>query len=162
MKHILAISVKNKPGVMSHVSGLFTRRGFNIDSIAVGVTDKADVSSMTIVLRGEHETALQFQGQLEKLPDVVEVRVLPYHDSHVRELILVRVKAPDAAAREDVFGIAEVFGGKIAEITADSMMIEVSGTSRQVNGFLKLLARHGIVNMARTGQIALQYSADEG
>ena len=91
MKHILSIYVKNEPGVMSSVSGLFTRRAFNIDSIAVGTTEDPAVSSMTIVMNGDDNDLRQFQGQLLKLADVLEVRTLPYHGSVTRELMLVRV-----------------------------------------------------------------------
>ncbi len=154
MKHILSILVNNRPGVMSHVSGLFTRRGFNIDSIAVGVTDKPDVSIITIVLKGDDSTLVQVQNQLLKLADVVSVKHLPYHDSVVRELLLIRVNAP-SEKRTEIFGIVEVFGGKAVEITENSLLIEINGNNRQVNGFIRMLKPYGILEMARTGQIAL-------
>ncbi|MBI3396267.1 MAG: acetolactate synthase small subunit [Spirochaetia bacterium] len=157
MKHILSIIVKNRPGVMSHVSGLFTRRGFNIDSIAVGVTDKPDVSIMTIVLAGDDEAQAQFRGQLLKLPDVVDVKSLPYYESLVRELVLIRVKSP-GDTRQEILGVVEVCGGRIAEIGEDSMLIELTGNSRQVNGFIRLLTKFGITEIARTGQVALAYT----
>ncbi|MDH5654287.1 MAG: acetolactate synthase small subunit [Spirochaetia bacterium] len=154
MKHILSIIVNNKPGVMSHVSGLFTRRSFNIDSVAVGVTDKPEYSTMTIVLNGDDRSLLQFESQLLKLPDVIEAKKLTYHDSVVKELILARVKA-EASKRSELLGIVEVFGGRINEITEDSMLIELSGDQRQVNGLIKMLEPFGILEIARTGQIAL-------
>ncbi len=139
---------------MSHVSGLFTRRGYNIDSIAVGVTDDPERSSMTIVLRGDENSLEQFHGQLLKLPDVLEVRVLPYHASVVRELLLVRVKAlPEK--RPEIFAIAEVFDGKVADINEENMLIEVNGNSRRISGIIQMLSRFGILEIARTGQIAL-------
>ncbi len=159
MKHILSIEVKNKPGVMSHVSGLFTRRGFNIDSIAVGVTDNPEVSIITIVLRGDENTLRQFQGQLLKLADVMKVRHLPYHDSIIRELLLIRVKA-DSRDRNEIFGVVEVFGGKIAEITETDILIEMNGNSRLVNGIIRMLSPFGILEMARTGQIALAFTSE--
>ena len=139
---------------MSHVSGLFTRRGYNIDSIAVGVTDQPERSSMTIVLRGDEATLQQFHGQLLKLPDVIEVKVLPYHASVVRELLLVRVKA-EASNRSEIFAIVEVFEGRVSDITEESMLIEVHGNSRRISGMIKMLSRFGILEIARTGQIAL-------
>lgn len=139
---------------MSHVSGLFTRRGFNIDSIAVGVTDQPERSIMTIVLRGDEHTLGQFHGQLLKLPDVIEVKILPYHASVSRELLLIRVRA-EAGKRHEILAIVEVFDGKIADITEESILIEVNGNSRRISGMIKMLSRFGIMDMARTGQIAL-------
>ncbi|MBR30975.1 MAG: acetolactate synthase small subunit [Spirochaetaceae bacterium] len=154
MKHILSIVVRNKPGVMSHVSGLFTRRGYNIDSIAVGVTHEDGVSVITIVLRGDDQVLTQFQGQLLKLADVIEVRTLPYHDSVIRELILIRVSCKKDD-RTQIFGIVEVFHGRIQEIMPESMLIEMQGSPRQVNSLLTMLEPFGIMEVARTGQIAL-------
>jgi len=139
---------------MSHVSGLFTRRSFNIDSIAVGVTDNPDFSTITIVLRGDEQTLAQFQQQLLKLADVVKVSQLNFHNSITRELLLLRIEA-DVERRAELFGIVEVFGGRIDEITEDSMLIELNGDSRQVAGMLKMLQKFNIIEMARTGQIAL-------
>ncbi|MCB1324216.1 MAG: acetolactate synthase small subunit [Spirochaetales bacterium] len=159
MKHILSIYVKNRPGVMSHVSGLFTRRSFNIDSIAVGTTERPEVSTMTIVLKGDENDLVQFKGQLLKLSDVLEVKALPYHSSVVRELMLVRVNAT-SENRAEVIGIVEVFEGKVTEITHDSMLIEVHGNNRRIKTIIELLAKFGIQEMARTGQIALGFESD--
>ncbi|MBL8020404.1 MAG: acetolactate synthase small subunit [Leptospirales bacterium] len=159
MRHILSILVKNRPGVMSHVSGLFTRRGYNIDSIAVGVTENPDTSIITIVLKGDDKALVQFQGQLLKLPDVVEVKSLPYHESLIRELVLLRVKS-EAGKRNEIFGIVEVFGGKVAEVTDDSVLIELHGSGRQITAVIKILATFGILEIARTGQIALAYRTE--
>lgn len=158
-RHILSIYVRNRPGVMSHVSGLFTRRGFNIDSIAVGVTEKPDVSSITIVMKGDENDLRQFQGQLLKLADVIEVRALPYHGSVVRELLLVRVKS-SPENRGELFGIVEVFGGRVVEVTERSMLIEMQGDNRQVSGILTMLEKFGITDIARTGQVALAFESD--
>lgn len=160
-KHILSIYVRNKAGVMSQVSGLFTRRGYNIDSVAVGVSDDPKVSSMTIILKGSEDDLLQFQRQLLKLPDIIRADSLPYHGSAVRELVLIRVNAlPEM--REEIFGLTEVFQGKISEITEDSMLIEVHGASRSINGIISMLKKFGIQEMARTGQIALPFKTDNG
>lgn len=160
MKHLLNILVKNKPGVMSHVTGLFTRRGFNIDSIAVGETQDSDVSIITIVLKGDQNTLIQFQNQLLKLPDVIQVKHLPYHDSIARELLLIRIQC-EPADRTGVFGIVEVFGGRISEITEKSILIEMHGNNRQVNGMIRMLSSYGIMEIARTGQIALAFETGE-
>jgi acetolactate synthase-1/3 small subunit len=161
VKHILSIYVKNEPGVMSSVSGLFTRRAFNIDSIAVGTTEKPDVSTMTIVMNGDENDLRQFQGQLLKLADVLEVRTLPYHGSVTRELMLVRVKAP-ADRRTELIAIVDAYEGKVVELTTDTMLIEINGNSRRISGAMQLLEKHGIVEMARTGQIALGFESDAG
>lgn len=154
MKHILSIIVRNRPGVMSHVSGLFTRRGYNIDSIAVGETQNPEISVITIVLRGDENTANQFRGQLLKLADVMDVRIISYTQSIIRELVLIRVKSePDK--RTEIFGIIEVFNGKIHEIHENTILIEVQGNPRQINSLMKVLDTYGILEIARTGQIAL-------
>ncbi len=159
MKHILSILVRNKPGVMSHVSGLFTRRGYNIDSIAVGETENPEVSVITIVMMGDENTARQFKDQLLKLADVNDVRILPYHQSIIRELVLVRVKSTPEK-RTEIFGIIEVFNGKIHEIYKDTILIEVQGNPRQINSLLNVLSHYGILEIARTGQIALPMYTD--
>ena len=160
MKHILSIYVKNEPGVMSSVSGLFTRRAFNIDSIAVGATQDPRVSSMTIVMKGDDDDLRRFQGQLLKLADVLEVRTLPYHGSVTRELMLVRVKAP-VERRSEIIAIVDAYEGKVVELTEDSMLIEINGNNRRISGAIRLLEKHGILDMARTGQIALGFQADD-
>ena len=159
-KHILSIYVKNQAGVMSQVSGLFTRRGFNIDSVAVGITDKPEISVITIILKGSDEDLFQFKQQMLKLPDVVSTRELPYHDSIVKELLLIRVKAKPED-REEIFGIVEVFGGTIDEVTEKSMLVEVSGNNRQITSTIFMLKKFGILEIARTGQVALAYETYE-
>ncbi|MCS7204820.1 MAG: acetolactate synthase small subunit [Leptospiraceae bacterium] len=154
MKHILSITVRNKPGVMSHVSGLFTRRGFNIDSIAVGETPNPEISVITIVMMGDENTANQLKGQLLKLADVLDVRILNYSQAVIRELILLRIKVmPDK--RSEFFGIIEIFNGKIHEIHENTILIEVQGNPRQINSLFKVLSEYEILEIARTGQIAL-------
>lgn len=142
---------------MSHVSGLFTRRSFNIDSIAVGVTEDPEFSTITIVLKGDEHSVEQFEEQLLKLADVISAKKLSYTDSIVRELLLVRVKAEEAN-RSEILGIVEVFGGQIDEITEESMLIELNGNNRKVNGIISMLQKFGILEIARTGQIALGLS----
>ncbi|EPG76055.1 acetolactate synthase, small subunit [Leptospira fainei serovar Hurstbridge str. BUT 6] len=156
MKHILKILVNNHPGVMSHVSGLFTRRSYNIDSIAVGVTDQPDVSSMVIVVKGDDSVVEQVKRQLLKLPDVIDVEDLAYHDCISRELVLVVVRSDDKN-RTEIISICEVFQARIADLTQSSLTIEFSGNVRQVNAFIEMMQKFGIDEIARTGQIALRY-----
>jgi acetolactate synthase-1/3 small subunit len=156
MKHTLSILVNNNPGVMSHVSGLFTRRSYNIDSIAVGITANPEVSSMTIVVRGDTAMLSQVKKQLMKLPDVLSVEDLAYHESINRELVLIQVTVEDST-RVEVISICEVFKAKIAELTLNSVLIEFSGNTRQVTSFIEIMKKYGILEIARTGQIALRY-----
>ena len=154
MKHTLSILVNNHPGVMSHVSGLFTRRSYNIDSIAVGVTDNPEISSMTIVLKGDDSIVYQVKKQLLKLPDVLKVTDLYYMEAITRELVLVKVEAKDSN-RTEIISICGVFSAKIVDVTELSLMVEFSGNTRQVTAFISMMAKFGILEMARTGQIAL-------
>lgn len=144
---------------MSQVSGLFTRRAFNIDSIAVGTTESTEVSTMSIVLSGDGHELEQFRSQLLKLADVIEVRVLPFHGSVARELLLIRVQATETH-RIEIINIAGVFDANILEIGESSMLIEMHGNNRRINSILRLLSKYGIEDMARTGQIALEFESD--
>ena len=156
MKHTLAIEVRNHPGVMAHVSGLFSRRGYNIDSIAVGMTVDPKISIITIVVDGDDRVLDQVARQCVKLADVIRVRDLPYAESITRELALITVRA-STGQRPELMGITDVFGGKVVDLTDETVSIEVSGNSRQVKAILKLLEPFGIEDLARTGQIALPY-----
>lgn len=139
---------------MSHVSGLFTRRGFNIDSLAVGVTQDPEISVITLVVKGNEQTALQLQGQLLKLADVIDVRLLSWNSSIIRETVLARVKC-NRESRSALFGVVEIFNGRVQEITETSILIDVQGDPRQINGLMAILEEYGIIESARTGQIAL-------
>jgi acetolactate synthase I/III small subunit len=154
MKHTLSILVNNHPGVMSHVSGLFTRRSYNIDSIAVGVTENPEVSSMTIVLKGDDSVVDQVKKQLLKLPDVLKVTDLFYTEAITRELVLLKVEAKDSN-RTEIISLCGVFGSKIVDVTDSSLIVEFSGNARQVTAFISMMTKFGIIEMARTGQIAL-------
>lgn len=156
MKHTLSILVNNHPGVMSHVSGLFTRRGYNIESIAVGVTDNADVSSMTIVLNGDDFLVGQVKNQLLKLPDVLKVQDMTYAGSVQRELVLISFTITENN-RSEALTICNGFDVKILEMTEDSLLIEFSGNSRQVTNVISVLKPFGIREISRTGQIAIAY-----
>ncbi|EMN48556.1 acetolactate synthase, small subunit [Leptospira interrogans str. L1207] len=156
MKHILKILVNNHPGVMSHVSGLFTRRSYNIDSIAVGVTVNLEISSMVIVVKGDEATVDQVKRQLLKLPDVLEVEDLAYRDCVSRELVLLVVKLTETT-RTEILSVCEIFEAKIADLTHSSLTIEYSGNSRKVNAIVEIMSKYGIEEIVRTGQIAIRY-----
>lgn len=145
---------------MSQVSGLFTRRAFNIDSIAVGTTEDPQKSSMTIVLDGDDGQLEQFRSQLLKLADVLSVRVIPFHSSVTREIMLIRVKA-GVKEREEILAIVDVFKGNILELSDESILIEVAGNTRRINSSIRLLSQFGIIETARTGQIALAFESND-
>ena len=154
MKHTLSILVNNHPGVMSHVSGLFTRRSYNIDSIAVGVTDNPEISSMTIVVKGDEKIVGQVKKQLMKLPDVISIKDLYYMESVTRELVLINLEVDDQS-RSEIITLCDVFQAKVVDVTDKSLMLEYSGNARQINAFISMMKKFGILEMARTGQIAL-------
>ena len=117
------------------------------------------MSIMTIVMNGDDDDLRRFKGQLLKLADVLEVKTLPYHGSVTRELMLVRVSAP-VERRAEIIAIIDAYEGNVVEITDESMLIEINGNNRRINGAIRLLEKHGIMEMARTGQIALGFHAD--
>ncbi len=149
-KMVLSIFVDNTFGVLSKVSGLFSRRGYNIDSLTVGVTENPSYSRMTVVVTGEEQILDQIKKQVEKLEDVKEVKELSPSESVYRELILVKVAA-DSETREKVISVAEIFRAKIVDVTPESMICELTGDESKLEAFLKLLCDYKILEIARTG-----------
>lgn len=154
MKHTLSVLVENKPGVLARVAGLFARRGFNIDSLSVGVTDKPDVSRMTVVVNVEEHSLEQVYKQLNKLINVIKVVDLPDDNSVQRELVLAKVKA-DAKTRAEIIEIVEIFRGKIVDVGKGTLSVEVTGPNSKLQAFEDLLRPYGLVELVRTGSIAL-------
>lgn len=154
MKHTLSVLVENKPGVLARVAGLFARRGYNIDSLAVGVTEKPEVSRMTVVVDVEEHSLEQVYKQLNKLINVIKVVDLPDENSVQRELVLVKVKA-DAKKRAEVIEIAEIFRGKIVDVGKGTVSVEVTGPASKLRAFEDLLRPYGLSELVRTGTIAL-------
>lgn len=155
MKYTLSVLVENRPGVLSKVAGLFSRRAFNIDSLAVGVTQDPSVSRITIVVDGDSYTTEQVEKQLNKLIDVIKVKTLPHGQFISRELVLVKV-ACTAANRAEVVQIADIFDTRIVDVTRATLTLEVSGTASRIASLQSLLAPYGIRETARTGTIALE------
>ncbi len=149
-KMVLSIFVDNTFGVLSKVSGLFSRRGYNIDSLTVGVTENPSYSRMTVVVTGEEQILDQIKKQVEKLEDVKEVKELNPNESVYRELILVKVAA-NSETRERVISVAEIFRAKIVDVTPESMICELTGDESKLEAFLKLLCDYKILEIARTG-----------
>lgn len=154
MKHTLSVLVENKPGVLARVAGLFARRGYNIDSLAVGVTEKPEVSRMTVVVDVEEHSLEQVYKQLNKLINVIKVVDLPDENSVQRELVLVKVKA-DAKKRAEVIEIAEIFRGKIVDVGKGTVSVEVTGPASKLSAFEDLLRPYGLSELVRTGTIAM-------
>jgi len=154
-RYVLSVLVQNHAGVLSRVSGLFSRRGYNIDSLTVGETQEPGISRMTIVVRGDEATIEQIQKQLEKLVEVGAVRLLDAGKAVYRELALVKISA-DHQHRSDIMQIANVFRGRIVDVSHDSLTIEVTGSQEKVDGLIELLAPYGIRELARTGIAALE------
>ena len=158
MKHTLAILVENKPGVLTRVAGLFSRRGFNIESLAVGVTENPDTSRMTIVVSGDDHVLEQVEKQLNKLIDVIRVSDIPVDESVNRELALIKVGV-DSATRAEVMQIVDIFRAKIVDVGAKSLIIEVTGDESKINAIEQLLRQFGVKEMVRTGKVAMNRGA---
>jgi len=158
MKHTLAILVENKPGVLTRVAGLFSRRGFNIESLAVGVTENPDTSRITIVVSGDDNILEQVEKQLNKLIDVIRVSDIPAEDSVSRELALIKVGV-DSSTRAEVMQIVDIFRAKIVDVGIKSLVVEVTGDESKINAIEQLLRQFGIKEMARTGKIAMNRGA---
>jgi len=153
-KHILSILVENKPGVLTRIAGLFARRGFNIDTLAVGPTDDERISRITLTLDGAVHPIDQVTKQLHKLINVLKIRDLEPRETLARELALFKVSA-DGAARAEVMQICEIFRGKVVDVTKRSIVVELTGPYDKINAFEQLVRPFGLIEMARTGEIAI-------
>ena len=157
---VLSILVENSAGVLSRVAGLFSRRGYNIDSLTVGVTNDPEVSRMTVAATGSEEVLIQIKKQLSKLVDVREIRELPRGGAVLRELLLVQVKA-NIEQRQAVIAIADIYRAKIVDVTEDSIMMELTGNADKLRAFLELMEGFEIKSIARTGLTGLARGIDE-
>jgi len=154
MKHTLAVLVENKSGVLSRVAALFSRRGYNIDSLAVGVTEDPEVSRITLVVHGDDHVLEQVTKQLNKLVDVIKVSDIGGDDAVERELALIKVTA-DKDNRAEIIQIADIFRARIIDVSPKSVTVEVTGDEGKVDAIAKLLRQFGIKEMVRTGKIAM-------
>ncbi len=155
MKHTISVLVENNAGVLARIAGLFARRGFNIDSLAVGITDDEHVSRITIVADGSDYTLEQIEKQLNKLIDVIKVKTLKSDTSISRELVLIKVGCT-AKQRAEIMSIAEIAHGKISDISNNSVTIELSDSKDNLATYEELLRPYGIKEIVRTGTIAIQ------
>lgn len=154
MKYTLSVLVENHFGVLARVSGLFSARGFNIASLAVAETEDPTISIMTIVVDGDDRVVDQVKKQLNKLIDVIKVKDLTEQDHISRELALVKVGV-DATKRREIIEIADVFKGRVIDISNESITVEITGDSKKVDAIVGLLKGYDIKEMARTGKVAL-------
>ena len=152
---VMSILVENTPGLLSHVSGLFSRRGYNIDSFSAGVTADPRFTRITIVASGDELILSQIEKQVRKLEDVIEIKVLQPEDSVYRELIMVKVRA-NKTERTEIISVADIFRAKIVDVEKDSLMVELTGNGSKVDAFLELLEGYEILELARTGITGLQ------
>lgn len=155
MKHTLSVLVENKPGVLTRVAGLFARRGFNIDSLVVAETEDPALSRMTITLEEQDQPVEQVTKQLHKLINVLKITDLDPAASVEREMLLIKVKA-DAKARSEIMQIVEIFRAKIVDVGPEVLIIEMTGTRDKVSAFMELLMPFGVVELMRTGRIAMR------
>jgi acetolactate synthase I/III small subunit len=155
-KFVIAALVENKFGVLARVSGLFSARGFNIDSLAVGETEDPEVSRMTIVVDADEQILEQIKKQLNKLIDVIRVYDLTGGEYVGRELILIKVSSDSTEVREKIVQIVDSTGGKIVDIGKSSITVEESGDEHRIKALIELLRPYGITEIVRTGKIAIQ------
>jgi acetolactate synthase I/III small subunit len=154
MRHVLSALVQNQPGVLAHISGMLASRGFNIDSLAVGETEDANLSRMTFVVNGDDAVLDQVRKQLDKIVTVVQVQDISSEDFVERDLMLMKVQAP-ASKRVEITLLIEMFRGRVVDISSESLMIEISGQEKKIEAFIDLMRPYGILELARTGRIAL-------
>ena len=159
-KHILSLMVENKPGVLARIAGLFSRRGFNIDTLAVGPTEDPDVSRVTLTLDGAVHPIDQVTKQLHKLVNVIKIRDMEPEATVAREMALFRVQAA-VESRAEIMQFAEIFEAKIVDISRRSVTIEVTGTQEKIDSFERMIRPHGLIEMARTGEVAISKSRPE-
>ena len=159
-KHVLSILAENKPGVLSRIAGLFARRGFNIDTLTVGPTDDDAISRFTLTVDGALHPIDQVTKQLHKLVNVLKIRDLEPGDTVARELALFKLAA-DGAARAEVMQICEIFRGKVVDVTRRSMIVEITGTTDKIEAFEKMVRPFGLIEMMRTGEIAISRGRSE-
>lgn len=150
----MSVLVENKPGVLHSISGLFSRRGFNIESLAVGTTEEPNYSRMTIVVDGETQSIEQVTKQLHKLISVIKISELDPRESVERELVLIKVNAAPSR-RNEIISVADIFRAKIVDVSTSTVTVEITGTGDKLNAIEELLRSYGIIEIVRTGKISI-------
>jgi acetolactate synthase-1/3 small subunit len=159
-KHVLSILVENKPGVLTRIAGLFARRGFNIDTLTVGPTDDEHISRITLTVDGAETPIDQVTKQLHKLVNVLKIRDLEPTDTVARELALFKVSV-EGSQRAEVMQFCEIFRGKVVDVTKRSIIIEITGTTDKIDAFERMVRPFGLIEMMRTGEIAISRGRGE-
>ena len=159
-KHILSLLVENKPGVLARIAGLFARRGFNIDSLAVGPTADATLSRITLTVDGAAQPIDQVTKQLHKLVNVIKIRDLEPEETVARELALFKISA-DGDRRAQIMQFTDIFRGRIVDVSRRSLTVEVTGTDDKIEAFEALVRPFGLIEMVRTGEIAISRGRGE-
>lgn len=154
-RHVLSVLVSNHSGVLSRVSGLFSRRGFNIDSLSVGETENPEISRMTLVAHGDDLIIDQIIKQLDKLHDVLYIKQLKKSEATLKELALIKVSATNAT-RVEIIGIIDIFNATIVDAATEALTVEVTGDAHEIDTFITMVEPYGLKEMTRTGVIALQ------
>jgi acetolactate synthase-1/3 small subunit len=158
-KHVLSILVENRPGVLARIAGLFARRGFNIDTLAVGPTDDPNTSRVTLTLDGAVHPIDQVTKQLHKLVNVLKIRDMEPEETIAREMALFKISAA-VENRAEIMQFAEIFRAKIVDVSRRTMTVEVTGSADKVEAFERMIRPHGLVEMVRTGEIAIARGGD--
>jgi acetolactate synthase-1/3 small subunit len=160
MRHVLSAVVQNVPGVLAHVSGMLASRGYNIDSLAVGETEDPVLSRMTFVVVGDDRVLEQIRKQLEKIVTIVRVEDISSQDFVERDLMLLKVAAPPGNTRSEIRELVNIFRGRIVDVGAEQIMIEISGRETKIEAFIELMRPFGIRELVRTGRIAMVRAAN--
>jgi len=161
MRHVLSALVQNVPGVLSHISGMLASRGYNIDSLAVGATEDPQLSRMTFVVVGDDRVLEQVRKQLEKIVTVVRVDDIGSQEHVERDLMLIKVSAPPGR-RAEISQLTEIFRGRIVDVAPETMIIEIAGQEGKVEAFIEMMRPLGIIELARTGRIAMVRGKEDG
>jgi acetolactate synthase I/III small subunit len=159
MRHVLSATVQNVPGVLAHVAGMFSSRGYNIDSLAVGETENPKLSRMTFVVVGDDSVLEQVRKQLEKIVTVVRVDDVSAHDHVERDLMLIKVRMKPGQ-RAEIRELADIFRGHVVDVAPDEITIEIAGQEKKIEAFIDLMRPFGIIELVRTGRIAIVRSID--
>ena len=159
-KHILSLIVENKPGVLARIAGLFSRRGFNIDTLAVGPTEDPDISRVTLTVDGAVHPIDQVTKQLHKLVNVIKIRDMEPETAVAREMALFRINAA-AENRAEIMEFANIFRAHVVDVSRRSITVEVTGTTEKIDSFERMVRPHGLIEMARTGEVAIMRARPE-
>ncbi len=155
MRHVLSAVVQNQPGVLAHISGMLASRGYNIDSLAVGATEDPEFSRMTFVIVGDDAVLEQVRKQLAKIVTIVRVDDISTKDYVERDLMLIKVSAEPGTQRSAVKELTDIFRGRVLDVGANEVIIEISGQERKIDAFIELMRPYGIKELVRSGRIAM-------